>query len=207
MINRLHGILIEKQAPLLVLNVNGIGYEILAPMTTFYKLPDLNKEITLYTQLIVREDSQTLYGFINQEEKKLFQLLIKANGVGPKLALTILSGIAPEVFVQSVIDNDVSTLIKLPGIGRKTAERLIVDLRDSLKEWRDEHVSMSGFIQNSSSNAVKDAISALIALGYKPQDAQNAVNAYKDDSSLTSEGLIRLALKRFTAKPETKNHE
>ena len=193
MIGRLHGILIEKQAPTLLVDVNGIGYEIQAPMTTFYKLPDIGKEITLHIHFVVREDAQLLYGFIGKNERSLFRTLIKVSGVGPKLALTILSGVDPDTFVQCVMDNDITTLVHLPGVGKKTAERLLVEMRGRLKDWESSS-DITITTSTETNSAVKDALSALIALGYKSQDANRAIAKHKG-KELSSEELIRLVLK------------
>ena len=191
MIGRIRGILIEKQAPSLVIETNGVGYELFAPMTTFYKLPDIGNEITLFTHLVVREDAQILYGFIDNQERSLFRSLIKVSGIGPKSALAILSGISPDTFAKCIIDNDTASLTRLPGIGKKTAERLIIEMRDRLNDWKlDTNLATS----TQETGAVKDAISALIALGYRPQEAQKAVMQNKD-KNLSSEELIRVVLK------------
>src|SRR3989339_974152 len=181
MISRLQGIMIEKHPPELVIEVNGIGYEIFAPMSTFYQLPDINEKIILYTQLIVREDSHTLYGFFTQQKRTLFRALIKVNGVGPKLALAILSGIEPSAFVQCIRNNDASTLVSIPGIGKKTAERLIIETRDALSEWdltQDLKLNKThpGIMALPNDPAVQDALSALTALGYKFAEARNAIH-------------------------------
>lgn len=126
MIGRLRGVLIEKQAPEVLIDVNGVGYELQMPLTSFYELPEVNQPTTVYTHFVVREDAQLLYGFITKQERSLFRLLIKANGVGPKLALTILSGMTASEFVGCVERDDIVTLVKLPGVGKKTAERLLV---------------------------------------------------------------------------------
>ena len=135
MIGRLRGILLEKQAPDLLIEVAGVGYEVQLPLTSFYQLPATGEEATIYTHFVVREDAQLLYGFVNLNERALFRQLIKANGVGPKLALTILSGMTAQQFVRCVQLDDVSTLVKLPGVGKKTAERLVIEMRDRLKDW------------------------------------------------------------------------
>lgn len=189
MISQLRGILLEKQAPTLVVEANGVGYELQAPMSTFYQLPDIGKEILLYTHLVVREDAQLLYGFKHKQERSLFRTLIKISGVGPKLALTILSGIDSNTFVQCVMDNDITTLVKLPGVGRKTAQRLLVEMRDKLKTWQSDSVTTL----STEPNANKDALSALLALGYKLPEANRALARYKD-KNLSSEELIRMAL-------------
>ncbi len=189
MIGQLRGILLEKQAPTLVVEAGGIGYELQVPMTSFYQLPSIGKEVALYTHLVVREDAQLLYGFVHKQERSLFRALIKINGVGPKLALTILSGVEADTFVRCVIDNDVATLVRLPGIGKKTAQRLLIEMRDHLRNWDMESCDTS-VVENT---AINDAISALIALGYKPQEAHKAIIRHKN-KNLSSEQLIRLAL-------------
>jgi Holliday junction DNA helicase RuvA len=189
MIGQLRGVLLEKHAPTLVVEAGGIGYELQVPMTSFYQLPSIGKEVTLYTHLVVRDDAQLLYGFVRKQERSLFRSLIKINGVGPKLALTILSGIDADTFVRCVRDNDIASLVRLPGIGKKTAQRLLMEMRDSLKGWDVE----SSDISVAGNTAINDAISALIALGYKQQEAHSAVIRYKE-KNLSSEQLIRLAL-------------
>jgi len=195
MIGRLHGVLLEKQPPHLLLDVNGVGYEVDAPMTTFYNLPALGEKVTLFTHFVVREDAQLLYGFARREERALFRNLIKVNGVGAKLALTILSGISADELVQVLHDNDVARLVSLPGIGKKTAERLIVELRDRLKSLPESDVSaMPALPLGQGANThTSDAQSALVALGYKPQDAARMVRAVATEG-LGSEEIIRAAL-------------
>jgi Holliday junction DNA helicase RuvA len=201
MIGRLRGVVVEKRPPQLLLDVNGVGYEIEAPMTTFYRLPEEGQEATLYTHFVVREDAQLLYGFGDRKERQLFRTLIRVNGVGPKLGLAILSGMESDMFVRCVHDDDSATLTRLPGIGKKTAERLIVEMRDRLDDWAPElseagAASPSLVVLNTPSDrvAVQDAISALVSLGYRQQDASKAIGAVKEDG-LASEELIRRALK------------
>lgn len=142
MIGRLTGQLAAKQPPMLLLDVNGVGYEIEAPMSTFYQLPSIGDQVTLQTHLVVREDVWLLCGFASESERRMFRDLIKVNGVGAKLALTILSGISAEDFAYCIHEGDTTTLVRLPGVGKKTAERLIIEMRDRLKAW-----SADGFIQ------------------------------------------------------------
>ncbi|GAA4649125.1 Holliday junction branch migration protein RuvA [Kistimonas scapharcae] len=201
MIGRLRGIVVEKRPPQLLLDVNGVGYEVEAPMTTFYRLPEEGQEATLYTHFVVREDAQLLYGFADRKERQLFRTLIRVNGVGPKLGLAILSGMESDMFVRCVHDDDSATLTRLPGIGKKTAERLIVEMRDRLDDWAPElggadAASPSLVVSNTPSDrvAVQDAISALVSLGYRQQDASKAIGSVKEDG-LASEELIRRALK------------
>lgn len=197
MIGQLSGILIEKQPPELVVDVNGVGYEIFAPMTTFYRLPEVGSAVKIYTHFVVREDAQLLYGFFDKAERSLFRLLIKVNGVGPKLAITILSGIESEVFIRSVQNDDAAALVKLPGVGKKTAERLIVEMRDKLDSLSEVIGSdpLSGVMSISTeTTAVKEAASALESLGFKAADATKMIQQL-DAVDLSSAELIRLALK------------
>lgn len=202
MIGRLRGTLLVKQAPQLLIDVNGIGYEVSAPMSTFYSLPDIAEVTTLHTHLVVREDAHTLYGFATENERAMFRALIKVNGVGAKLALTILSGISAEDFILCVMDNDIAGLTRLPGVGKKTAERLIIEMRDKLKDWGSSATESAsgtpGLALVQPADAVADAVSALIALGYKAPEASKMVRVV-DAKDLPSEEIIRQALK-MTAK-------
>lgn len=196
MIGSVRGKLIVKQAPHLVVDVGGIGYEIEAPMTTIYALPAIGEEVSLHTHLVVREDAHLLFGFATEQERRLFRTLLKVNGVGARMALTILSGIETDEFIQSIRSGDTDRLVKLPGIGKKTAERLIVEMRDRLKDWQVEsplRPAASGTARPQGS-AIDDAVSALVALGYKPQEASRFVMAVAVDG-MDSETLIREALK------------
>lgn len=203
MIGQLRGILLEKQPPQLLLDVRGVAYEIDAPMSTFYRLPDINQEITLYMHFVVREDAQLLYGFYAREERALFRTLLKVNGVGPRLGLTILSSIDPTEFVRCIVNNDTTSLVRLPGVGKKTAERLIIEMRDKLSDWQP--VLPAGSADDSipsvkkpetRNRIIQDAISAMIALGYKPAEASRAVSKV-DDNNKSSEDIIRQALKEM----------
>lgn len=202
MIGRLRGTLIEKTAPEIVIECQGVGYEVSMPMTSIYALPELNQEATIYTHFVVREDAQLLYGFASKVERKLFRLLIKVNGVGPKLGLAILSGMSAEQFVSCVAHDDVTTIVKIPGVGKKTAERLLIEMRDRLKDWQTDStpatdaMPIDNVIENTLviSDAKGDAINALISLGYTNAQADKAVKSvYQQGSS--SEVLIRDALK------------
>jgi Holliday junction DNA helicase RuvA len=196
MIGFLRGVLAVKKAPSLVLDINGVGYEIDAPMSTFYKLPAVGETVTLHTHLAVREDAHTLYGFHTEAERALFRSLIKTTGVGAKLALAILSGISVDDFHHCVTTNNAAMLVRLPGIGKKTAERLIIEMRDRLPDVSDSGavvVSVGGVPAPVETSPVPDAISALVALGFKPQDANSMVRAIPVEGK-TSEDLIRLAL-------------
>jgi holliday junction DNA helicase RuvA len=188
MIGFLRGKLLRKQPPLLVLDVHGVGYEVEAPMSTFYDLPDAGSEIVLHTHLVVREDAHILFGFATEAERRLFRSLIRVNGVGPRLALTILSGISAEAFARCVRDNDSVALTRLPGIGKKTAERLVVEMRDRLDKI-DDATGMTGNVDDPR----EEALSALVSLGYKPPEATRMLQAIRE-TDLSSEELIRRAL-------------
>ena len=201
MIGRLSGTLLEKQAPRLLVDVNGVGYELEVPMTTVYKLPEIGQPVILHTHFVVREDAQLLYGFFDKAERELFRLLIKVNGVGPKMALAILSGMDGAEFVRCVQDHDINTLVKLPGVGKKTAERLLVEMQDRLKEfsqWLPQLPSTMAMSTNKRTTKIEisEAESALIALGYKPQEAAKAIAAL-DTEGLRSEDIIKQALRNM----------
>lgn len=199
MIGFLRGKLIAKLPPSLLMDVQGVGYELEAPMTTFYTLPAIAEEVTLYTHLVVREDAHSLFGFATLADRQMFRTLIKVNGVGPKLALTILSGQTAEEFHRCIQQNDSQALVRLPGVGKKTAERLIIEMRDRLPELPegDAKSMPSGMSQTVAvtvaASPKQDAISALCALGYKSVDAAKMVQAVElQDKSC--EDIIRLAL-------------
>lgn len=196
MIGYLRGTIIKKQPPLLLLDVQGVGYEIEAPMTTFYSLPEVKTEVEIFTHLVVRDDAHLLFGFASEDERHLFRTLIKVNGVGAKMGLTILSGIEADEFAACVKNNDSARLTKLPGVGKKTAERLIVEMRDRLDDMPT--IATSGSNKPSaamnSDDPVNDAVSALIGLGYKPPEASKFVLSVANDG-MSSEELIREALK------------
>jgi Holliday junction DNA helicase RuvA len=204
LIGRLRGNVAEKQPPHLLLDVNGIGYEVQLPMTSFYQLPDIGQDATIYTHFVVREDAQLLYGFASKIERQLFREVIKANGVGPKLGLAILSGMSAGQFVHCVMQSDTTSLVKLPGIGLKTAERLIIELKDRLKNFTlamDTPATDAMPIDSSVAGTfvetidpTDDAISALISLGYKSAQATKTVNKVFLPE-MSSEALIKAALK------------
>ncbi|MGI0116989.1 Holliday junction branch migration protein RuvA [Zooshikella sp. RANM57] len=196
MIGRLKGVLIIKQPPELMIDVQGVGYELEAPMSSFYQLPEVGGEVTLFTHLAIRDDAHQLYGFVTQQERMLFRALIKVNGVGPKLALTILSGMETQDFVHSIQRQDTATLVKLPGVGKKTAERLLIEMRDRLKGWETDSGSLFAIPsdQPGEHDVLQDAVSALQALGYKASDAEKAIKTHYQ-AGATREELIRLALK------------
>jgi len=196
-IGLLEGTLIYKQAPDLMLKVQGVGYELQAPMSTFYNLPECGVETVLYTHLLVREDAHTLYAFHSTEDRSLFRTLLKVNGVGAKMALAILSGMETKGFRFCIENGDVDALIRLPGVGRKTAERLVVELRDRLSSIGTSDGIASSASSVSSGNGLslrEEAITALTTLGYKGPEATRMVNQVESETE-SSEELIRLALK------------
>lgn len=195
MIGRLAGKILSKKPPQVLIDVNGVGYEVEAPMTTFYELPEAGAEAVLLTHMVVREDAQLLYGFASENERLMFRLLIKINGVGPKLGITILSGIAGSELARCVADGDVATLVKLPGVGKKTAERLIIELKDRLKGLPAQIVGRASQASPVEilNDPAGDALSALIALGYKAAEAERMVKVVNTEG-LLSEDIIRIAL-------------
>ncbi|MEI6542622.1 MAG: Holliday junction branch migration protein RuvA [Methylococcales bacterium] len=196
MIGFLRGKLVHKAPPFLIMDVNGVGYEVEAPMTTFYDLPALNEEIKLHTHLVVREDAHILFGFSAEAERTLFRALIKVNGVGPKLALTILSGQSAEEFYRCIQDNDSQALVRLPGVGKKTAERLIIEMRDRLPDLGvsgSASTDTVGVKISTAGSPKQEAISALCSLGYKPLDASKMIQNISTEGK-TCEDIIRLAL-------------
>ena len=196
MIGCLIGEVLALEAPTVLLNVNGVGYEIDTPLTTFCQLQK-GQQVTLWTHLAVREDAQLLYGFINAQEKTIFRTLLKVNGVGPKMALGILSTLSVEMLIHTVENEDVNTLIKVPGVGKKTAERLMIELRDRFKAMASGAApsnSTAPQIQFMGNSAVAEAEAALQSLGYKPAEAQKLINAVKADYTEASD-IIRAALK------------
>ncbi len=193
MIGLLRGKILSKQPPRLLIDVHGVGYEVDAPMTTFYELPASGEEVTLFTHLAVREDAHTLYGFARASDRELFRSLLKVNGVGARLALTILSGMQPDEFVRCVQEDNSAALVRLPGVGKKTAERLIIELRDRLEGVVALPASAGADVPVAAGSPVEDAVSALVGLGYKPQEASRMVRAI-DTGALSSEEIIRAAL-------------
>jgi Holliday junction DNA helicase RuvA len=194
MISFLRGTLYYKKPPLLVIDVQGIGYECQAPLSTFYHLPDLGQMVFLYTHFAVREDAHVLYGFFQEQERTLFRSLIKVSTVGPKLALAILSGIDLDLFVRYILEQNIDGLVRIPGVGKKTAERLCVEMRDRLQDWGLQPVEWDELNTKERADCiVKDAISALVTLGFKPQEASRLISLVTT-SCETSEDLIRLAL-------------
>jgi len=198
MIGRLQGVILDKQPPQLLLDVQGVGYELEASMSTFYQLPEVGEKIIIHTHMVVREDAQLLYGFYALAERLMFRQLIKISGVGPKLALTILSGMSAEDFTRCIMDSDSKALTRLPGVGKKTAERLVVELKDRLK--KNVSVTLQGqpSLVTREANPVSDAVSALISLGYKAPQASQLVRDL-DVEGLSTEEIIRKALQGMKA--------
>ncbi|CDH21995.1 Holliday junction helicase, subunit A [Xenorhabdus bovienii str. kraussei Quebec] len=202
MIGRLRGTVLEKQPPLVLLEINGVGYEVHMPMTCFYELPEIGQEAILFTQFIVREDAQLLYGFNDKQERALFRELIKVNGVGPKLALAILSGMSAQQFVTAIEQEAITSLVKLPGVGKKTAERLVVEMKDRFKGLNGDLFNQSNDINlpvvakqaNSNADIEAEAASALVSLGYKLQEASRMVSKVAKPGA-DCETLIREALR------------
>jgi len=203
MIGFLSGTLLEKQPPTLLIDVNGVGYEVDAPMTTIYDLPDVGAPVKLYTHFVVREDAQQLYGFSNQRDRALFRDLIKVSGIGAKMALAILSGMDADTVVTTILDHDTTMLVQIPGIGKKTAERLVVEMSDKLAKWNFNEGDLGHRMSNEMTigggqdapSEERDALNALISLGYKPQEATRMIKAVlKDHTEVSSEAMIKLAL-------------
>ena len=206
MIGRLHGQLLEKKPPLIVIDVHGVGYELEASMNTLLALPAPGETVRLYTHLSVREDAHLLYGFIDETERRLFRELIRISGVGPRLALAILSGMDRQQFMKSVMEDDTKTLTRLPGVGKKTAERLIIEMRDRIKHW-PEFEQMEQGVEDAElpfeSDNHADAEAALIALGYKPTEAARMLSGL--DTTQSTEALIKAALSDRLAGSEVRS--
>ncbi len=204
MIGRLRGTIIEKQPPLVLIEAAGVGYEVHMPMTCFYELPEINQQACVFIHFVVREDAQLLFGFNHRQERTLFRELIKVNGVGPKLALAILSGMSAQQFVNAVEQQEIAALIKLPGVGKKTAERLVVEMKDRFKGIHNDLFGgdtpfelTSGAEVNRvpvSNDAEAEATAALISLGYKPQEASKMISKIAR-AGADSQTMIREALR------------
>lgn len=201
MIGQIRGTLIARQAPEILVDVGGIGYEIQVPMTTLYQLPELGQPVTLLTHFVVREDAQQLFGFAESADRRLFRELIKVSGVGPRLALTLLSGMDAADFARCLQRDDVAALVALPGVGRKTAERLLVEMRDKAGDWLDELSPESAAQAETGKAGVHgndqraEAEQALVALGYKLTEAAKLIAAVDSAPETPSKELIRLALR------------
>jgi Holliday junction DNA helicase RuvA len=189
----LRGRLAAKHPPVLVVDVNGVGYECEAPMSTFYALPQIGADVTLRTHLMVREDAHALYAFGTDEERRLFRSLLKVGGVGPKIALGILSGISVDAFMICIEAQNPDPLVRVPGVGRKTAERLLIEMRDRVKELAGAGAALPPAIGRAAA-AQHEAYSALVALGYRPVEITRLLRTVADEDASTEE-LIRRALK------------
>lgn len=203
MISRLRGTILEKQPPVVLLELNGIGYEVYMPMTCFYELPEISQEVILLTQFVVRKDMQFLYGFNNKQERALFRELIKINSIGPKLALAILSSMSAYQFIFAIKKEAIASLMKLPGVGKKTAERLVVEMKDRFNRlWPNSDLLNNSMINSLNSSAKKqnsndakaEAVSALISLGYKLADASRMISKVANKAT-NCEALICEALR------------
>ena len=201
MIGHIRGTLLARQAPEILVEVGGIGYEVQVPMTTLYQLPELGETVTLLTHFVVREDAQQLFGFADAADRRLFRELIKVSGVGPRLALTLLSGMDAADFARCLQRDDVAALVALPGVGRKTAERLLVEMRDKAGDWLDELSPGADDMQPLQDVAAvqpdqrAEAEQALVALGFKLTEAAKLIASADAPPDASSEDLIRLALK------------
>jgi len=194
MISRLTGLLAAKRAPQILIDCHGVGYEADVSMTTFYQLPEVGEQVAVWTHLLVKDDSHSLVGFIAEAERRLFRQLIKINGVGPKMALAILSGIDERQFALCIANSDVAMLTRLPGVGKKTAERLIIEMRDKIDDLVVEAPGVP--LMTSKHSAASEAIEALQALGYKPVDAEKMISRAQQqgDADGTASQLIKAAL-------------
>lgn len=197
MIGRLNGKLAIKRAPQLLIECQGVGYEVDVSMSTYYQLPAEGDDVTIWTHLLIKDDQHVLVGFYTQQERSLFRQLIKVNGVGPKMALTILSGISESDFSTCIHSSDIATLTRLPGVGKKTAERLIIEMRDKLDVQHTAGVmTAANSVPVSHKNSVQnEAIEALKSLGYKPVDASKMISsALASGADNSAESLIKFAL-------------
>lgn len=203
MIGLLRGKLLAKQPPQLLIDVAGVGYEVDAPMSTFYGLPAVGAELSLFTHLVVREDAHVLFGFASERERRLFRELLKVSNVGPKIALALLSGVSVEDFLSCVALGDVDTLVRIPGVGRKTAERLLIEMKDRVKGFGETGATLQPMLSAGSGgaggNAQAEAFNALVALGYKPAEVTRLLKAV-DPAVQTVEEMIRKALQAAVAK-------
>jgi len=193
MIGYLRGRLAAKQPPALVVDVGGVGYELEAPMSTFYSLPAVGAGVLLHTHLVVREDAQLLYGFATEQERRLFRDLLKVSGVGPKIALALLSGVSVDAFALCIETQDVATLTRIPGIGRKTAERLLIEMRDRISSLAATGLAGGTGLPGTAGPAA-EAFAALVALGYRPAEVSRLVKTVESEGA-TTEDIIRAALR------------
>ncbi len=201
MIGRIKGTLIKKDPPMLLVDVNGVGYEIEAPVRVFFELPEINTEVTIITHMLVREDAQILYGFNNDQQRTLFRQLLKVNGIGAKSALAVLSTMSTNEFVAMVQSQDVAAIVKVPGIGKKTAQRLIIEMRDKLGDVASNDISLptsqaqAAILDDIPATAQSEALIALQSLGFRPQEVNMLIKQVATDD-MTAEDIIRLCLQR-----------
>lgn len=193
MITFLRGLLVHKKPPMISVDVQGVGYEVFVPMSTFFALPSIDQPVFLFTHHSIREDGQSLYGFLSEQDRALFRELIKVNGVGPKLGLTLLSGMDTASLIRALVEQDAAKLTKLPGVGPKMAQRLIIEMRDKVSRF-DAVDSVAVIAAHQPQNHFDEAMEALLSLGYKPQEAKKMLDQCPRD--LDAQGLIRAALKR-----------
>lgn len=199
MIGSLRGVLSDKSTPNMLVECAGVGYEVSVPLSTFYEMPERNSEVFLLIQHVVREDASLLYGFATKTERDLFRELVKVNGVGPKLALTILSGLPPQQFAACILAGDAASLVKMPGVGKKTADRLVLDLKDRVAKLDIKQANSNLSITAATElTPLDDAESALISLGYKPTDAAKILGSISEAETLSVEQLIKQALRLLT---------
>ena len=198
MIAWLKGELLEKRPPVLLVNVNGVGYEVEAPVTALADLPEVGEIVTLFVHMVVREDAQLLFGFSSKQQRDLFRSLIKVNGVGPKVALAVLSTLSAGELVAAMANDDITQLCKVPGIGKKTAQRLVVEMKDRLEKEFGDIANQDASSGSSIQNDRQDAIAALLALGYKASEAGRVVESLPSD--LSGEEMIRQALRTLSGK-------
>ena len=199
MISQLKGILVEKVPPFLVVDVMGVGYEVEAPMSTFYQLPEAGAEVRLLTHLIIREDAHILYGFYSKQERILFRQLIKVNSIGPRSAITILSAMDYQEFISSIAGKNLGALTRIPGIGKKTAERLLLEMQDRLGKEIEGlgAVESSHSVSSVNNDQVEEARQAMLALGYKLQEANRVLKQFAPNTELSTQDIIRLALQKM----------
>ena len=202
MIGSITGVVAVKTPPVLLIETHGIGYEVHASLTTFAEVAAVGSQVRLVTHFVVREDAQLLYGFSREEERKLFRAIIKVSGVGPKLALAILSGMDVKGFNRCILANDIKSLTQLPGVGKKTAERLVIEMKDRLPELQHENESgqLEVAAENTAATMIAEAETALVTLGYKPTEASKAIARIDSEAIDTAEELIRAALQGMISK-------
>lgn len=198
MIGRLRGVVVDKKPPEVIIECGGVGYEVLAPLSAFSGLPETGREVILHTHFVVREDAQLLFGFPTQAERNLFRELIKVSGIGPKTALAVLSGMSVDDFMRVFHDNNLTALTRVPGIGKKTGERLLIEMRDKIGGFESSAslLASSSDAAPSRTRITSEAVSALVSLGYKPIEASKAISQV-DDGARSAEELIRLSLRQM----------